>query len=100
MRRAAIARTAVLVAAVTAQGAAAQTIARRVEAVRNGVVLMQFAAKPGVCGNGNGSTWTRSSRSNSGPWNDQGFCVPGPVRVSLGRADDATVSVRVSVGGS
>ena len=94
--------TAVVACALAVFGApraATQTVAQRIEAVRDGVVLMSFAARPGVCGNGSGSIWTR------GQWNGDNFsdsrlsCVPGPVRVSIGRADNTTVSIRVYVGG-
>ena len=83
-----------------AREAQAQTIATRVAAVRDGVVLMSFAARPGVCGNGGGSIWTNDSWSRSGPSDIRVACMPGPVRVSLGRADNTTISVRVFVGGS
>ena len=96
MRNNALALVAVLVAATSAPTAAAQTLAQRVAAVRDGIVLMTFQSRPGVCGGSNGSIWTRDSWS-SGSWNNGG-CIPGPVRVSLGRADGATISVRVFVG--
>ena len=98
MRGSAIALAAVLAAAVGALGANAQTIAHRVDAVRDGVVLMKFAARPGVCGDGNGSIWSSSPRGTS--FSDRrDICIAGPVRVALGRADNSTVSVRVYVGG-
>jgi hypothetical protein len=78
---------------------AAQTVAQRVDAVRDGVVLMAFAARPGVCGNGSGSIWTRNWMTGSSD-DSRRSCFAGPVRVSLGRADNTTVSVRVYVGGA
>jgi hypothetical protein len=98
MRHTAFAVAAVMVFAATAPEAAAQSIAQRVNAVRDGVVLMAFQARPGVCGNGSGSIWTRDSWTGSGSW-DRAACMPGPVRVSVGRADGGTISVRVFVGG-
>src|SRR5256885_246652 len=98
MTRSAIALAAVLVAAVTGSDAAAQTIARRVEAIRDGVVLMKFPARPGVCGDGNGSIWINDAHRSEN-WDRRSVCVAGPVRVSLGRADNATVSIRTYVGG-
>ena len=76
----------------------AQSLAARVDAVRDGTVLMSFPARPDVCGNGNGSTWTRSG----GRWamgNGRWVCENGPVRVAIGRSDHQTVSVRTRVGG-
>src|SRR3954465_631185 len=97
MTRIATALVAALVSAAATHTVPAQAIARRIGAVRDGVVLLSFAARPGVCGNGAGSIWTAGARSGSS--DRQSFCVPGPVRVSLGRADNATISVRVIVGG-
>ena len=37
----------------------AASIARRVDAVRDGVISMRFASVPNVCGDGSGSTWTQ-----------------------------------------
>jgi hypothetical protein len=92
---------AALVAAVTSfigvsQNLVAQlsSIAGRVEAVREGTVSMRFAARPGVCGDGDGSTWTRGASSDS--WRRN--CITGPVYVVIGRADNSTVSVRISIG--
>jgi hypothetical protein len=79
--------------ALAAAPGSAQSLADRIAAVRNGVVRMSFASRPEVCSDGNGSTWTRSS------YND-GYraCVHGPVRVTLGRSDGQTISVRTRVG--
>ena len=99
MTRNALALAALVVYAATVPESQAQTLAQRVDAVRDGVVLMAFQARPGVCGSSNGSIWTQESWSNSGSWN-QTVCLPGPVRVSLGRADGATISVRTFVGGT
>ena len=97
MRRDFLALTAVLSASVSANSISAQTLAQRVDAVRDGRVLMAFQARPGVCGGSNGSIWTRESWKSSS-WN-QNDCLTGPVRVSLGRAEGTTISVRVFVGG-
>jgi hypothetical protein len=90
-------RYALLLAAAASLSAApssAQSLADRVAAVRDGVVRMTFESRPDVCTDGNGSTWTRNS------YND-GYrpCVHSPVRVSLGRAEGRTVSVRTQLGG-
>jgi hypothetical protein len=74
----------------------AQSLAARVDAVQNGTVLLTFRARPDVCGDGNGGgMWTRGDRYVRGSW----VCVNGPVRVSIGRSDKQTVSVRTHVGG-
>jgi hypothetical protein len=99
MRRHAFALAALLVFSASVPKSHAQTLAQRANAVRDGIVLMAFQARAGVCGNSNGSIWPRDSWSNSGSWN-QTVCLPGPVRVSLGRADGATISVRTFVGGA
>jgi len=85
-------------AALTPVVLGAQSLAARVEAVREGMVLMSFPARPDVCGDGNGSTWTRGGgRWTSGDW--RSTCINGPVRVAIGRSDNQTVSVRTRVGG-
>ena len=84
-------------ATVAASEAAAQTIASRVNAVRDGSVLLSFAARAGVCGDGRGSVWI-SDRDKLSRASDRGWvCVVGPVRVTLGRADGQTVSIRKCV---
>lgn len=76
---------------------AGQSIEARVNAVRDGTVLMSFPARPGVCGDGRGSVWTNGS--HDGSWRSEWVCVHGPVRVSIGRSAGQTVSVRTHVGG-
>lgn len=78
---------------------AGQSLASRVDAVRDGRVLMTFAARPGVCGDGYGSTWIQNSRITYSSGDRQFICVAGPVRVAIGRADAQNVSVRKWVGG-
>jgi hypothetical protein len=95
VRRAALLAAAVVAAAGSVTSAAAQSLAARVDAVRDGTILMTFAARAGVCANPDGTGWGTSR------WNDgQRSCVPGPVRVAIGRSDRSTVSVRVRVGGA
>lgn len=74
----------------------AQSIADRVNAVREGTVRMSFAARPGVCGDGMGSVWIRDSRHDN---EARRSCIAGPIRVAIGRDNGATVSVRTRVGG-
>jgi hypothetical protein len=89
----------VVAGALVAAQLPAQSLAERVNAVRDGTVLMRFAARPGVCGDGQGRTWTRATTSNRMDRNDGWTCDPGPVRVAIGRADGQVVSVRTVVGG-
>jgi hypothetical protein len=74
----------------------AQSIADRVNAVRDGTVRMSFAARRGLCGDGMGSVWIRDARHDA---DVQRPCIAGPIRVTLGRDNGVTVSVRTRVGG-
>jgi hypothetical protein len=85
--------------ALAANQIAAQSLLSRVDAVRDGRVLMSFAARPGVCGDGRGGVWIQSSRIGYASGDRQFVCIAGPVRVAIGRADKQTVSVRKWVGG-
>lgn len=78
---------------------AAQSLASRVDGVRDGRVLMSFAARPGVCGDGRGSVWIHNSEIEYTSGGRRAVCIDGPVRVAIGRADKQTVSVRKWVGG-
>jgi hypothetical protein len=77
----------------------AQSIARRVAAVKDGTVRMSFAARSDVCGNGSGNISTnrngRTSRRNE--WEDD--CESGPVRVAIDIADGKPIALRTYVGG-
>jgi hypothetical protein len=77
-----------LLAAASLPGQGASSLAGRVSAVRDGTVEFTFASRPDVCGDGRGSTWT------SGNGYRDYNCIHGPVIVTLGRADNQTVSVR------
>jgi hypothetical protein len=77
--------------AVAAPGSA-QSVGDRIAAVKNGVVRMSFASRPDVCTDGSGSTWTSGRR-------DRGVCLHGPIRVTIGRDNGQTISVRTRVGG-
>ena len=87
-----------LVVTTVAGTATAQSIAGRVDAVRDGTVQMTFATRPGLCGDGRGGVWmqdgNRGFTINSGRQFD---CVMGPVLVTIGRADGQTVSIRQCV---
>lgn len=89
---------AVIASAASAASASAQTIASRVNAVRDGTVQMTFPSRPGVCGDGEGSVWIQDGdRTMSWGRRDGSMCIVGPVRVSIGRADGQTVSIRKCV---
>lgn len=95
--------TALLALLVTAT-AGAQSVGRRVEAVRNGTVRLTYAARPGVCGDGretvrSGMAIVVFPSMFSYGRSDMGVCFTGPVRVAVGRSDGETVSLRVHVGG-
>jgi hypothetical protein len=74
----------------------AQSVADRVDAVRDGTVRMSFAARPGVCGDGMGSVWIRGAGHDNERWRS---CVAGPIRVAIGRDNGVTISVRTGVAG-
>jgi hypothetical protein len=90
--------TASALAVVTvATDATAQSLASRVERVRDGNVAMTFATRPGVCGDGRGGVWTQDG-TRSFDVSDRRFtCIAGPVEVTIGRADGQTVSIRQCV---
>ena len=88
----------------TAAGVAGgQSLERRIANVRDGTVRMTYAARPGVCGDGRETV--RFGRVITGPSmfgfgrSDMRVCYEGPVRVSLGRSDGETISIRAYVGG-
>lgn len=81
----------------------AQSLASRIDAAPDGRVQFNFAARPGVCGNGRTYIQT-GPNSYSGMYygNGDGYradpCVPGPVRVVIDRADKLPLSVQTYVG--
>ncbi|HEV8237105.1 MAG TPA: hypothetical protein VGP84_20985, partial [Gemmatimonadaceae bacterium] len=82
----------------------AQSLARRINGVRDGTVRLSYASRPGLCGDGRETI-------RSGPaiivlpnmfgygHSDMDVCYSGPVRVAIGRSSGETVSYRVHVGG-
>lgn len=93
MRHAAIA-----LSLAAATPAAAQSVAQRIDAVRDGTVRLVFAARPGVCGTGDGGVNViNPRRPETGYWNSR-RCEPGPVRVVIGREGGHTTTVRERVG--
>jgi HEAT repeats len=94
---------------VLASALPAQSIARRVAAVKDGTVRMSFASRSDVCGNGSGNISTRSNGRTSSSngsvtystrrneWEDD--CEAGPVRVAIDIADGKPIALRTYVGG-
>ena len=82
----------------------AQALADRVSSAPDGRVQFNFAARPGICGNGRTYIQT-GPNSYSGTFYgnfSDGVraepCVPGPVRVVIDRADKMPLSVQAYVG--
>jgi hypothetical protein len=90
---------AVLALAAAAPSLAAQSVAQRVDAVREGTVRLSYAARPGVCGNGDGGVSITGRHGDGSQYWGARVCESGPVRVSVGRSDGRTISVRKYVGG-
>jgi hypothetical protein len=82
----------------------AQALADRVSSAPDGRVQFNFAARPGICGNGRTYIQTGPNSYNGnfyGNFNDAVRaepCVPGPVRVVIDRADKMPLSVQAYVG--
>jgi hypothetical protein len=91
-------RRAAALLCVAAAPLAAQSVAQRVDAVSDGTVRLTYAARPGICGNGDEGVSIMNHRGDNAYWGSR-VCETGPVRVSIARADKQTVSVRKSVGG-
>ena len=81
--------------ALTAATTEAQSLARKIEAVKDGTVRMSFAAKAGVCGDGRHNISMNADRR--GEWESE--CEAGPVRIALDRSGGETVALRSYVGG-
>jgi hypothetical protein len=83
----------------------AQSVADRIAAVSDGTVQFRFAARPGVCGDGEGTIAFGNSmfRSEVGSWNTRGShwresCAPGPVQVRLTIREHEVIALRTTVG--
>ena len=92
--------------AATAVTATAQTVARRVDGVKDGMVRMTFASRPDVCGSGNNVSMN-SSRTSNYSWDNRSSrdveweydCERGPVRVVLDISNGEVREIRAYVGG-
>jgi len=79
------------------------TIAQRVARAPDGVVRLQFAGRPGTCGDGHDLIGYKKaifagSVHSFGDWSAP-RCVPGPVRVSLTVDNGRVMQMRTFVGG-
>src|SRR5215204_1329511 len=96
---------AIMSSAITTTAANGQAIARAVSQVRDGKVRVSFAARPEVCGWGNGISRGGNNRMQ---WSDNSYspdvvyeeeCSHTPVRVVLEVDDGRVQKVRTYVGG-
>ena len=82
----------------------AQSLARRVNGVRDGTVRLTYAPRPSLCGDGretirSGGWFIALPNTYGTGHSDMDVCYTGPVRVAIGRANGESVSYRVHVGG-
>lgn len=82
----------------------AQSLATRVSRAPDGVVHLQFASRPGTCGDGRDAIGFRKAFfaenfQSFGNWNAS-TCVPGPLRVELTVAGGQVTRLKTSVGGN
>ena len=76
---------------------AGQTLENRIGGVKDGTVRFAFAARDGVCGDGEHNISFHYGRGNEGEWD--GGCTDGPVRVVVVRSGGRTTALRSYVGG-
>ena len=104
----AVAAGSLILMASLAPGADAQSIAQRVASVRDGKVRMTFAARPDLCGWGNGiSTSSDFDRGSTRSWSsdrndDVAFddeCSRGPGRLVVTKRGGEIYRIRAYIGG-
>ncbi|MDP9206677.1 MAG: hypothetical protein M3P12_14725 [Gemmatimonadota bacterium] len=98
------ATVAVTFAAVSTPALSQNTLAQRIARAPDGIVHVQFAARPGTCGDGRDVIGFRKalfaeSFQSIGNWNSPN-CRPGPVRVALSVANGKVTRVKTYVGGA
>jgi hypothetical protein len=91
-------------AAISTPVLAQNTLAQRIARAPDGVVHVQFASRPGTCGDGGDVIGFRKalfakSFQSIGNWNSPN-CRPGPVRTALMVASGKVISVQTYVGGA
>lgn len=79
-----------------AGGLRGQSLASRIDQVKDGSVRLSFASREGVCGDGHHNISVRGRESRN-EWTTD--CEEGPVRVALDRSGGRTVALRSYVGG-
>ena len=82
----------------------AQSLASRVDRAPDGVVRLQVASRPGVCGDGKdlvgfGNALFANNFETYGRWHTEN-CVPGPLRITVSKMDGQVTRVRTQVGGA
>lgn len=92
-----------IVGAISTAALAQNTLAERIGKAPDGVVHVQFAGRPGTCGDGRDVIGFRkalfaASFQSIGNW-DAPNCRPGPVRVALTVASGKVTAVKTYVGG-
>ena len=95
---------ATMTSAISSATFAQTTLAQRVSSAPDGVVHVQFAGRPGTCGDGRDMIGFRNalfmdSFQSIGKWNAP-TCRPGPVRVALTVANGKVTRVKTSIGGN
>jgi hypothetical protein len=91
------------VVAISTPALAQNTLAQRVGSAPDGVVHVQFSARPGTCGDGRDLIGFRKalfaeSFQSIGNW-DAPNCRPGPMRVALSVVNGTVTRVKTYVGG-
>ena len=91
------------IAATPSPALAQSSLAQRVSRAPDGVVHVQFAARPGTCGDGRDLIGFRKalfaeSFQSIGNW-DAPNCRPGPMRVALSVVNGTVTRVKANVGG-
>ena len=104
MRSSFLLTTVALLLASASSPGAGQTLAQRIAKAPDGLARVQFAGRPGVCGDGRDMIGYRNalfaeSFQSIGHW-DAPDCRPGPVRVALSVTSGRVTMVKTSVGDS
>lgn len=78
------------------------TLAARVDAVRDGEVRVEYAARPGACGDGRGMVsfgrmFHSATMEGWGTMRGERRCIAGPARATIVRREGQVTSVRATV---
>ena len=103
MRLASVISSAVVAAMAVTSHLGAQSLASRVNAVKDGTVQMTYAARPDACGDGDdvmalGRLFTVYPTMQGHGRTNNANCFFGPVRVVITRRDGETATIRTHVG--